>query len=153
MAMLLSVCRVLRGGVETDPCFSGLHDSRLHEDCAASATASIAKHAAGANGDRRLSELDQATVRRIGAPLLRLRQACSHPSLAKGNSLMAAVSGGGKVRTTMASVAGSLVDKAKINCTNAFQALVLAQVRALPSSFCATVCVPLPYTPDTRRRR
>eukprot|EP00038_Savillea_parva_P027858 m.61902 g.61902 ORF g.61902 m.61902 type:complete len:1838 (-) comp8051_c0_seq2:214-5727(-) len=100
--------------------------NRLHEDCANAASQSIAKHAAGSNGDRLLSDLDQATTRRIAAPLLRLRQACSHPSLAKGNSLMAAAAGG-KVRTTMTSVAKSLVDKAKVNCSDLFRKLVLAQ--------------------------
>jgi hypothetical protein len=59
------------------------------------------------------------------APLLRLRQACCHPAMAKGK-----ITGGGSDSTksvkSMEDVMKQMTTKAKLECTNTFRAYGLA---------------------------
>lgn len=100
--------------------------NRLHEECKQLALTTIEKYCGGDAGDRTLSSLDSQTSRRVLAPLLRLRQACCHPSMAKGKVIGSSASGTTKSVRSMDDVMKQMISKAKVECTNAFRAFGLA---------------------------
>ena len=94
--------------------------NRLHEQCAEDARATIKKYC---STEQTLDSLDSKTATRVMAPLLRLRQAACHPTLAKGNTITAGANSG----KSMQDVMNQMVAQAKIKCSDSFRAVGLAK--------------------------
>lgn len=121
------------------------HYKRLHADCAKNVHASIAKNCTGADGARMLCDLDQQTTQRVLGPLRLLRQACSHPAVAKGSLLGQSTGGGGRRGAhTMTAVVGQLIARARRDCFDHFQQMIffwngLAALHVLENDYTAAV--------------
>ena len=94
--------------------------TRLHELCRKDAKKAIDKYC---KPEQTIASLDSKTATRVMAPLLRLRQACCHPLLAKDNTISSAALTSTK---TMKDVTRQMAAKAQFDCSDAFRAIGLA---------------------------